>query len=387
MTDITGHAQPTKAISLRTQGIFWGTALLLCIGFLWLFEGILLPFILGLTITYLLDPVVTWLGRKKVPRWAAALLIVGLFMVALLALLIVLVPVLYREIMSLAAAAPDYLDRIGELLAPYVAWIEDYMGEDRVNELEDTIRDNIGEALQFGGGILAGLITGGQALISVLYVLVLTPIVAFFSMIQWPNIKGWIYGMLPRQHYDTIKNLLGEMDRKVAGFIRGQVTIAFILGIAYIIALSLAGLNFSVLIGIIAGILSVIPLVGSTVGLILSAAVAWLQSGELSYVILIAGIFLAGQVIETNIITPKILGRSVGLHPLWVIFALIAGSYLMGFAGMLIAVPVIAVIGVLTGFGIQKYKDSQLYQGPMPFLAADEPPDPAPQPDKGPSTT
>ena len=168
---------------------------------------------------------------------------------------------------------------------------------------------------------------------------------------------------MPRDHKKTIKRLLGEMDLKLAGFVRGQISVAVMLGVVYAIALSLAGLKYGFLIGIISGLLSIIPMVGSTVGLIASVTVAWFQAGDITFVAMIGGIFIVGQLIEGNIITPKLVGDSVGLHPLWVFFALLAGGSLFGIVGMLLAVPVAAVAGVLIGFGLDRYKKSQYFRG------------------------
>jgi len=168
---------------------------------------------------------------------------------------------------------------------------------------------------------------------------------------------------LPRENKDTIKDLLLRMNQKISGFVRGQLMVAAVLGVAYAIALSLMGLKYGFLIGIGAGVLNIIPLVGSSVGLLVGVLVAWLQGGDWIYVLGVAGIFLAGQLIEGNFLTPRFVGKSVGLHPLWVFFALMAGGALFGIVGIMLAVPVTAVIGVLAGFAISQYKDSPYYKG------------------------
>jgi predicted PurR-regulated permease PerM len=212
------------------------------------------------------------------------------------------------------------------------------------------------------GGIMGSVAAGGKFVVGAATTIALTPLVAFFMMVEWPRIVAWVEGLYPRQHAALIGNLLTKIDTKVAGFIRGQITVAFILGLIYALALAIAGLNYGFLIGICAGILSIIPLVGSTLGLVVSVVIAWFQTGDLVYTGIIAAIFLTGQFIEGNFLSPKIVGDSVGLHPLWIIFALLAGGSLFGIVGMLIAVPVAAVIGVLSGFAIERYKASPLYQ-------------------------
>jgi predicted PurR-regulated permease PerM len=159
--------------------------------------------------------------------------------------------------------------------------------------------------------------------------------------------------------------MMRRIDQKLSGFVRGQITVALMLGTLYALALMIAGLNYGFLIGIISGVLSIIPLVGSTVGLLMAVLVAWFQTGgEWVFVGGIAAIFLVGQMIEGNILTPKLVGDSVGLHPLWVMFALMAGAALFGILGMLLAVPVAAIVGVLAGAGIAQYKSSALYGRP-----------------------
>ena len=198
-------------------------------------------------------------------------------------------------------------------------------------------------------------------------------------MKEWPAIVRWVESLYPRQHAALIRSLLKQIDMKVAGFIRGQISVAFILGVIYALALTIADLDYGFLIGLGAGIFSIIPLVGSTLGLVVAAAVSWFQAGDPVYTGVIAAIFLGGQFIEGNFLSPKIVGDSVGLHPLWVMFALLAGGSLFGIVGMLIAVPMAAVIGVLGGFLIDRYKASPLYQRdpdePSPIILSDTGPD------------
>jgi predicted PurR-regulated permease PerM len=182
-------------------------------------------------------------------------------------------------------------------------------------------------------------------------------------MKEWPNILNWAQGIVPRDHLQNVCSLANQIDKKISGFVRGQITICLALGFVYAVALSVAGLKYGFVIGIGTGVLSIIPFVGSTLGLVTSVAVAFLQTGgDLTFVGIIACIFFAGQFIEGNFVTPKLMGDSVGLHPLWIIFALMAGGSLMGLVGMFLAVPVAASIGVLVSFGVSQYKLSPYYQ-------------------------
>jgi predicted PurR-regulated permease PerM len=342
--------------------LFWTGCLAAFIGTLWLFNDILAPFILGIAIAYMLDPVMRKMSYQRIPRWASALFILTVFFAFLTVILLLIAPTLFRQAEMLISQIPNYIQNLMDYLNPYMGWIESRIGDNYVEELTQAAKDSAGKIVSVTGGIVGGIATGGKIMVGFITTLVLTPIVAFFMMTEWPNIVKWVEGLYPRQHVELIRGLLQKIDRKVSGFIRGQIIVAFLLGMIYAIALSIAGLNYGFLIGIGTGIFSIIPFVGSTLGLITSVAVAWFQSGDLSYVAIIAGIFFGGQFIEGNFLSPKVVGDSVGLHPLWILFALTAGGSLLGIVGMLIAVPVAAVIGVLGGFAIQQYKSSPLYQ-------------------------
>lgn len=358
-------SKPTANTNMRI--LFWAAALCVFIGLVWLFKGILLPFILGLSIAYLLDPVVARLGRVEIGkmhigRRTAVLLILGVFLLTVAIALTLILPVIYRELTQLIRDLPLYMTRLQDIAAPYIGWLGDKIQDGQMQDLQATVTKNIGNALKAGGGVLAGLASGGKAVAHLAYVLVLTPIIAYFTMMEWPRIKGWVDDMIPRRHHEDITRLMRQIDRKIAGFIRGQLIVAFALGLFFAIALSIAGLNFGFLIGLSAGALSIIPMVGSTLGLLSAVIVAWMQEGTLAYTAVIAGIFLTGQFVEGNFLAPKIMGEQVGLHPLWIIFALSAGGAALGIVGMLLAVPVAASVGVVGAYLTGRYKESELYR-------------------------
>lgn len=358
-------------LSLRHYVYFWTATFLLLIGFVWLFKPVLTPFVLGLAIAYLLDPIVEKLVKLKIPRLVVTITILLLFLAFVVLTLVLAVPPLVREAGVLADNIPTYIDNLSQLVTPYLAMIEERLGGNYVDSVQGFLKENVGNIAKISGNLAGTLAQGGQAIANFLTILVLTPLVAFFTLMEWPRITKWIEDLIPRKNEKTIKDLLKEMNQKVAGFVRGQITAAFILGIVYAVALSIADLNYGVLIGLMSGFLSIIPLVGSTFGLVASVAVAWFQSGgEWSFVLIIAAIFVAGQIIEGNILTPKLLGDSVGLHPLWILFALMAGGSLFGILGMMLAVPVAAIIGVLCSFSILQYKNSPLYRQPTKKKAA-----------------
>jgi predicted PurR-regulated permease PerM len=231
-----------------------------------------------------------------------------------------------------------------------------------------TLRDNLGELTRQGAGWLGTLVQkvwdSGKSIISLASLLVVTPVVAFYLLYDWDRMVATVDGWLPRDHRKTIHNLLVEINEAVAGFVRGQGTLCIILGAFYGIALTIAGLNFGLLIGLFAGLVSFIPYVGSLSGFILSVGVALVQFWPSWIPIaIVVAIFIVGQFLEGNILQPKLVGESVGLHPVWLMFALFAFGSLFGFTGMLVAVPVSAAIGVIVRFALGRYLASELYWG------------------------
>lgn len=340
---------------------FWTGVFILFFLAVYALKSMLLPFVLGIAVAYLLNPAVNHLGTVGFNRSAASMMILGGFMILILAFFGILAPILIKEFKAFFEDLPNYIDAFWEQAAPYTAMIEEYIGGTDEQSLKDIMKNNSTSAAGAAKVALGYLASSGQAVIDFITVALFMPVVAYFMMAEWPKITAWVHDLMPRHSEKTITDLLGQIDEKIAGFVRGQVSVAVILGIAYAVCLSLAGLKYGFLIGLMSGILSIIPMVGSTLGLVVSVAVAWFQSGDITFVLVIGGIFVAGQVIEGNFLTPKLVGDSVGLHPLWVFFALLAGGSLLGITGMLIAVPVAATIGVLLSFAIHKYKNSAYY--------------------------
>ncbi|MFP4313775.1 MAG: AI-2E family transporter [Alphaproteobacteria bacterium] len=349
-------------IYFRNQIFFWFAAFIVFLVFVWLFKAILLPFVLGIAIAYLLNPMVHQLGRVGFNRQAATIIILSGFIILVGALIAIFAPILYKESVQLARDLPEMGEKLENMIAPYQTRLQEFLGSDGGDAIS-FLQENMGASMSAGQTILGGLKAGGAFVTSFITIIVVVPFVAFFMMQEWPRVTGWVETMIPRPHKDTVLDLLGKMDTKLAGFVRGQITIALCLGILYAIALTLAGLKYGFLIGMFAGLFNIIPLVGSTLGLIVGIVVAWLQSSDLFFVALIGGIFIAGQILEGNFLTPKVLGDSVGLHPLWIFFALMAGAALFGIVGMLISIPVASVFSVLFAFMIERYKDSSYYLG------------------------
>ncbi len=348
---------------LKDRILFWLAVAAGFTFFLWLFQPILLPFITGIIIAYLLNPLVLKLERFNIKRTLSAIVILVMFIVTVVLLLILVTPRIYQEMLQLAQAAPGYIDVFWQRIEPVLQMLQIEISEATLNEnLRDLIKNNISSTLNLSTSLLGEIVNSGRALLDLLIFFLITPLVSFFLMKDWPSLSSWVEEMLPRNEKKDVMQLLGKIDRKIAGFIRGQMIVAFVLGILYALLLIIIGLQYGFLIGLVSGILSIIPLFGSIVGLLLGVCTALLQGGSLVFVLLVAGIFMLGQFLEGNFITPKIMSGSVGLHPLWILFALMAGNSLLGVLGMLLAIPVAASVGVLAEYFISQYKSSKYYE-------------------------
>jgi len=274
------------------------------------------------------------------------------------------IPLLARELIGLIQLLPD-------LFYQGQAWVMETFPDIQIPQSFDDLKQmdtqgldgKVVPALEFGKNILGNVIGSGMAVLGFISFMALMPIVAFYLLIDWARLGQKIDGLMPKKGAGKIKGSLGEIDPSLSGFIRGQLSVCFLLGLFYAIALSVMGLEYGFLVGVMAGVLSLIPYIGSLFGLVASVGLAFYQFGGWEYPAIALAIFIIGQLVEGNYLTPKLVGESVGLHPLWVIFALMAGGMLLGFLGMMIAVPVAAVIAVLVRFGIGEYKDSAYYKG------------------------
>ncbi|MBC2773500.1 AI-2E family transporter [Rhizobium sp. AQ_MP] len=364
-----------SGIGLRRQVLFWLLTLAVFIAFLMLFSSILLPFIAGMALAYFLDPVADRLERIGLSRLMATIVILVSFVVVFVLSLMIIIPVLASQMNDFIQRVPGYVTQLQSFIATSNAsWLPDW-----VNGQMGTIKENfsryISQGVGFIGTLLEQIWNSGKALLDIASLLVVTPVVAFYLLLDWDHMIEKVDSWVPRNQVATVRKLATELDSTIAGFVRGQGSLCLILGIFYAIALSVAGLNFGLLIGFFTGMISFIPYVGSTVGLLLSLGVALVQFWpDFIWVGVIAGIFFFGQFIEGNILQPKLVGKSVGLHPVWLMFALFAFGALFGFVGVLVAVPAAAAVGVLVRFAISRYLESDLYYGTTVAIA---PPSPA----------
>ncbi|RYH01820.1 AI-2E family transporter [Salipiger sp. IMCC34102] len=347
------------ALTHRQQAISWGIAIAVFLLLLYALGNVIMPFLLGGAIAYILDPVADRLQRLGLSRvLSVAVISVVAVMLFVLAVLLV-IPTLIRQTTELIQVAPDLLDNLRDALA---ARFPDLLVE---GSTVRTQLDNIGEMIQSRGGqLMETVLSSAMGLVNVVVLLVVVPVVAIYLLIDWDRMVARIDELLPREHVGTIRRLASEIDTTLASFIRGQGLVCLILGAYYAVALAGVGLNFGLVVGAIAGALTFIPYVGAVVGGGLAMGLALFQFwGEWWWILAVYAIFQSGQFVEGNILTPKLVGSSVGLHPVWLLFALSVFGSLFGFVGLLVAVPVAAVIGVLTRFGVDQYRHSALYLG------------------------
>jgi len=344
------------------QMTFWVLTFVVGVLALWILREILLPFVAGLAIAYLLNPLANRLERVGVNRMVASLVIIGAFVLIFVALILVAVPLLTSQLGAFIEKLPTYVQRLQKLaMDPNREWLRKMVG--------DSVADaQISELVKQGAGwisaFLKSLWSGGQALLSIFSLIVVTPVVAFYLLYDWKQMVATVDGWIPLQHRDTVHGLAREMDEAIAAFVRGQTAVCLILGSFYAVSLTLAGLSFGLLIGLLSGLITFIPYVGSMTGLVLATGVAIAQFWpEYTPILIVLGIFFVGQFLEGYVLAPKLVGESIGLHPVWLMFALFAFGYLFGFVGLLIAVPLAAVIGVLARFALKQYLASPFYTG------------------------
>lgn len=347
------------ALPIRDQMKYWGVAFGVILVILWFMGDVLLPFVLGSAIAYFLDPVADRLERMGLSRTmaTAAITVVAILIFVIMALLVI--PTLVSQALNLFAIAPDLTKRLSAFLTERFPSI-----------LEDgsTLRNSITSlgtlVQQRGGELLNTALSSAAGIINIIMLFVIVPVVAVYMLLDWDRMVAHVDSLLPRDHAQVIRRLAADIDKTLASFIRGMGTVCLVLGTYYAIALMLVGLQFGLVVGFIAGLVTFIPYLGALIGGALALGLALFQFwGDWVSIGLVAGIFVIGQVIEGNVMTPKLVGNSVGLHPVWLILSLSVFGTLFGFVGMLVAVPVAASLGVIARFAVEQYQLSLLYRG------------------------
>lgn len=349
---------------IEKQLWFWLAALALVVLVIALLKDILLPFVTAIVIAYFLNPLADRLEAIGLARIWAAVIIVGLAAVTVALALVLLVPVLAEQVRQLIAAAPAEVERLKaavEGLAGY--WLGPNFPAFKV-ALDRAMANASENWAAMAGSIMASVWSRGLALVNFLSLLLITPVVVFYLLVDWHPMLARVDRALPRDHAPTVRRLAAEINDAVAAFIRGQGAICMMLGVYYAAGLSWAGIEYGLLVGLTTGLLAFIPIVGWLLGLIFASGLAIVQFWpDLAPLAKVVGVLVAGIAFDAAVLSPRFVGQKVGLHPVWLIFALFVFSYLFGFVGTLVAVPLAAAIGVLVRFAVQVYLDSSVYKG------------------------
>ena len=339
---------------------FWLLGLAAFLLVVWLLSAILLPFVAGMGVAYLLDPVCDWLERRGLSRTLATTVITlaaGLVLATAVALL---EPLLQQQVVILIERSPTYVEALRSRVDPLIVLVQTSFNLD-LSQLRDQMGAQAGSILGWVASALAQLLSSGLALANILSLVFITPIVAFYLLRDWDRLVDRIDSWLPRRQAEIVREQMRLVDHNLSGFVHGQALVCLFLAVYYSIGLSLFRLDFGLVIGLMIGVLAFVPLVGSLTGFVLSMALAFIQYSSWWPIFGVAALFAVGQTTEAYILTPKLVGDRVGLHPVWVIFALLAGGALFGFLGVLLAMPAAAVIGVLTRFALARYLASPYY--------------------------
>lgn len=356
------------ALPIRDQLKYWGIASMAALVILWFMGDVLLPFVLGSALAYFLDPVADRLESMGLSRAmaTAVITIVAILIFVIMALLVI--PTLVAQAINLFEIAPDLTKRLS---AFFVERFPSLLEEG--STLQSSIT-SIGTAVQERGGeLLNTALSSAAGILNLIMLFVIVPVVAVYMLLDWDRMIAHIDTLLPRDHAHVVRRLARDIDKTLASFIRGMGTVCLFLGTYYAIALMLVGLQFGLVVGFIAGLVTFIPYLGALIGGALAIGLALFQFwGDWVSIGMVGGIFVIGQVIEGNVLTPKLVGSSVGLHPVWLILALSVFGSLFGFVGMLVAVPVAAALGVVTRFAVEQYQLSLLYRGTEHQILPDE---------------
>jgi len=343
--------------------IIWFLAFVCLIVMTYALRGILLPFVVGILVAYLLDPVADRLEACKMSRQWATLSILGVFFLIFALLIILLGPVLYQQLVDFLKIVPNILGSARQGLEGQLSFLLEKLSDKQVEQVQTMMKEQAQGVSKLLMGVVNNLWKSGLAILNLVSLLVITPLIAFYFLRDWDRMVEKFHQLLPVRHKDTIEEQITRIDQVLSGYLRGQMLVCTLLAIYYAVALSIIGLDYALLIGLSAGFLAFLPYVGTFIGTLTGVGVAWAQYQGWEMVAIVLGVFVFAQFVEGNFITPKIVGDRVGLHPAWIIFGMLAGGVLMGFLGVLIALPVTGVLGVLIRFAISVYKESDLYGG------------------------
>ena len=378
---------PLHEIARFYRRLQWTAVALLAGWLLWLLAPVLSPFVFAALLGWLGDPLVDRIERRGLSRNTAVLLVFGGMMLVLVLALLLLLPLLERQIITLVQSLPRYRDW---LVGTVVPWLERRTGMQLLAWLDperliELVRSHWQQAGGMAKSVLGYLSRSGFALLGVVANVVLLPVLTFFFLRDWDLLVERVAALIPRDHEATVSRLALASSDMLGAFLRGQFLVMLILGVLYSIGLWAAGLDLGVLIGMLAGALTFVPYLGPATVVVFGGIAALVQHGDWPHLLGVLAVFGVGQVIESYWLTPKLVGDRIGLHPVAVIFAVLAGGQLFGFLGMLLALPVAAVANVLLHYAVERYRASRIYQGEQPVpveteIQVDVAAEPAPPP-------
>ena len=346
----------------KRPAIFWLAVTLIAAALIYVLKPVLLPFVAGALVAYLLQPPAVRLEKMGLPRWCAVVLTLLMFLLFVAAAIMLVVPLLSTQAASLIEQLPHAVDVVRTRLTGWTPFLARKLGSS-VSQLKSDVGAMTGDAAKLVLPFLGRILAGGAVLIDALSLMFVMPVVAFYLLRDWPQLVATVDGWLPRPIAPTVRELFAEMDRIIAAFIRGVSMVCLLLAIFYAAALTLIGLHFGLAVGLFAGLAAFVPVFGALVAFALTMLLALSQFSDWSSIILVMAVFGVGQILEGYVLTPRFVGHRVGLHPVWILFALMAGAALFGFVGVLLAVPTAAAIGVLTRFALSRYRESAYFQG------------------------
>jgi len=346
--------------------LFWLGFILIALIALGMVESILLPFAAGLVLAFVLSPAVSRLERLGVRRSLAALAVLLVFLVGVVLVFVVLVPLIQNQLVQLIGKVPALVTFSQTQLGRLMDLLREQLPPDQMAKLRDLVGTKLGEVLTWVASLFQGLITSSIAVLNIVSLVVIAPIITFLLLRDWDLIVAQLDDLIPRQSLATVRAQARAISDTLIGFIHGQSLVCLILAIYYGTTLTFAGLESGLALGLLIGVLAVIPILGAAVGFVLALGLAATQYGTWQAILTVVGIFIVGQTIEANFLTPKLVGDRIHLHPVWVIFALFAGAALFGFVGVLFAVPAAAVTGVLVRFAVSRYRHSTIYDPRQP---------------------
>ena len=347
----------------KKQTIFW--IVITCILFLAIYtlSSVLMPFVAGMILAYLLDPLVDRVEKIGIRRSLSTFFVLTIFFVCSAGSSLLLLPVILNQLSNLTSFLPTLISNLEPFMRHVRSLVDNAIKADNSNQLSLPVAD----ILNWAGGFLTEIISSSLAFANLLSLIIITPIVAFYLLRDWDLIINKVKSWMPITQKVRIVEQVVKVDRSLSALVRGQGTVCLILALYYSVSLTAVGLQFGILIGIFAGIVSFIPFVGAILGAIFSIGFSIIQFETYTPIFFVAGIFLVGQVLEGNFLTPKLIGEAVGLHPVWVIFALLTGATLFGFLGVLLALPIAVVVAVLIRFSLRSYLESEIYSGETDF--------------------